>query len=200
MRSGTPRQRGVPEAYTVLLGPRKREARSVNRPENPRRRQEQRRLRRLITLISAGRNRTIVIRRELPLTRTAGWEQSPYRIKVRRVLLSVCSAPVACTDPQKKSFKSSRAKQVEAGIASFKLLAGSFRRVLSRPREARRREALTGAGAGAPGWWRQCQPRGRSRLCVACAASFDPNCDRPDKAQQLSSDRCDNLRLVLAST
>jgi len=35
-------------------------------------------MRRLITLISAGRNRTIVIRRELPRTKDAGWAMEPY--------------------------------------------------------------------------------------------------------------------------
>ena len=100
-------------------------------------------MRRLITLISAGRNRTIVIRRELPRTKTAGWEQSPYRIKDRRVLLSVCPAPATCTDPQNKQFKNSRAPRREDGIASSEGSAGRLRRVLSRPREACRREALT---------------------------------------------------------
>jgi hypothetical protein len=41
-----------------------------------------------ITLISAGRNRTIVIRRELPLTNAAGWVKTPSRIKDRRAFLS----------------------------------------------------------------------------------------------------------------
>ena len=44
-------------------------------------------MRRLITLISAGRDRIIVIRRELPRTEDAGWVQAPYRNW--RVLLSV---------------------------------------------------------------------------------------------------------------
>src|ERR1044072_5272232 len=50
-------------------------------------------MRRLITLISAGRNRTIVIRRELPLTRDADWVRRPDRLKDRRILLSVPSRP-----------------------------------------------------------------------------------------------------------
>ena len=48
-------------------------------------------MRRLINLISAGRNRTVMIRRELPRTRDAGWVRRPDRIKVRRILLSVSS-------------------------------------------------------------------------------------------------------------
>src|SRR5215471_34669 len=47
--------------------------------------------RRLITLISAGRNRIVMIRRELPRTEGAGWVGEPYRTKVRRFLLSVSS-------------------------------------------------------------------------------------------------------------
>jgi len=54
-------------------------------------------MRRLITLISAGRNRTIVIRRELPRTKDAGWAMEPYRIKGRRILLSVSPRPVTST-------------------------------------------------------------------------------------------------------
>ena len=44
-------------------------------------------MRRLITLISAGRNRTIVIRRELPRTRSASSGTRPYRINVGRFSL-----------------------------------------------------------------------------------------------------------------
>jgi len=35
--------------------------------------------RRLITLIFAGRNRRVMIRRELPRTEYAGWVQKPFR-------------------------------------------------------------------------------------------------------------------------
>lgn len=35
--------------------------------------------RRLITLIFAGRNRMVMIRRELPRTEFAGWVRKPYR-------------------------------------------------------------------------------------------------------------------------
>src|SRR5215470_16034831 len=54
-------------------------------------------MRRLITLISAGRNRTIVIRRELPRTKGAGWVRRPDRIEDRRILLSVPPRPVTCS-------------------------------------------------------------------------------------------------------
>jgi len=37
--------------------------------------------RRLITLICAGRNRMVMIRRELPRTKCAGWGRSPFRIE-----------------------------------------------------------------------------------------------------------------------
>jgi hypothetical protein len=36
--------------------------------------------RRLITLICAGRNRMVMIRRELPRTSSAGWVLKPFRI------------------------------------------------------------------------------------------------------------------------
>jgi hypothetical protein len=61
-------------------------------------RQDKRQMRRLITLISAGRNRTIVIRRELPRTRDAGWVGRPYRIEDWRILLSVSPCPITSTD------------------------------------------------------------------------------------------------------
>ncbi len=48
--------------------------------------------RRLINLIFAGRNRMVMIRRELPRTRRAGWVRKPFRIEHRRVLLSVVPA------------------------------------------------------------------------------------------------------------
>jgi hypothetical protein len=37
----------------------------------------------LITLIFAGRNRMVMIRRELPRTKRAGWVRKPFRIEVR---------------------------------------------------------------------------------------------------------------------
>ena len=37
--------------------------------------------RRLITLIFAGRNRMVMIRRELPRTKRAGWGRRPFRIE-----------------------------------------------------------------------------------------------------------------------
>jgi hypothetical protein len=37
--------------------------------------------RRLITLIFAGQNRMVMIRRELPRTKSAGWVRKPYRIE-----------------------------------------------------------------------------------------------------------------------
>ena len=50
----------------------------------------------LITLISAGRNRSVMIRRELPRTRDAGWVRGLDRIEDRRELLSVSSHPIVC--------------------------------------------------------------------------------------------------------
>ena len=58
-----------------------------------RRRQGERQVRRLINLIFAGRNRTVMIRRELPRTSGAGWVRRPDRIERRRILLSVSPRP-----------------------------------------------------------------------------------------------------------
>jgi hypothetical protein len=49
--------------------------------------QDEKQLRRWITLISAGRNRIIMIRREPPRTENAGWVRRPDRTKDRRILL-----------------------------------------------------------------------------------------------------------------
>src|SRR6266566_9879597 len=51
-------------------------------------------MRRLITLISAGRNRIVMIRREQPRARSAGWAGKPYHIEGWRILLSVRLRPV----------------------------------------------------------------------------------------------------------
>ena len=53
-------------------------------------------MRRLITLISAGRNRIVMIRRELPRTENADWVLRPYRTEVRRILLGVFSRSATC--------------------------------------------------------------------------------------------------------
>src|ERR1700722_15299687 len=53
--------------------------------------------RRLITLIYAGRNRRVMIRRELPRTRSAGWARKPYRIERTRILLFVCPSAAICS-------------------------------------------------------------------------------------------------------
>ena len=51
-------------------------------------------MRRLITPISAGRNRIVMIRRELPRTENANWAVRPHRTKDWRILLSVGPRPV----------------------------------------------------------------------------------------------------------
>jgi len=55
------------------------------------------RMRRLITLISASRNHTIVIRRDLPRTEDVSSGARPHRTKRRRVLIAVSRSPVAGT-------------------------------------------------------------------------------------------------------
>lgn len=54
---------------------------------------QEKRMRRLITLISAGRNRTIVIRRELARNKDANSGTRLYRIKRREVLLALSPWP-----------------------------------------------------------------------------------------------------------
>ena len=52
--------------------------------------------RRLITLIYAGRNRRVMIRRELPRTESADWARGPCHIERRRILLFVGSSAAIC--------------------------------------------------------------------------------------------------------
>src|SRR5919107_3011206 len=61
-------------------------------------------VRRLITLISADRNRIIVMRRELPRTENASWATKPYRPKIRRILQAVSSS--RATDAAARTDKS----------------------------------------------------------------------------------------------
>ena len=157
-------------------------------------------MRRLITLISAGRNRTIVIRRELPLTKTAGWEQSPYRIKDRRVLLSVCPAPAHLHRSSKQAIqKLASAAKKRMALPPLRVLRAGSGWSLSRPREACRREALTGAGAAALKVWEAMPSSGPQAVtqCMSRSSAFTANC--PDEAEQFPADRRHDLRLVLAS-
>lgn len=103
-------------------------------------------MRRLITLISAGRNRIIVIRRELPRTEDAGWAERPYRTKQRRVLLSVCPRPVSVRVATKSIIESPRSWGPQPAIPSSKEGVLHRRQGPSRPSEASQREALTGGG------------------------------------------------------
>src|SRR4051794_35559367 len=75
-------------------------------------------MRRLITLISAGRNRTIVIRRELPRTNDASSGTRPYRIKARRVLLAVSPSPAtgAAVEMSKRLFSGGLPLRLRFGL------------------------------------------------------------------------------------
>ena len=104
-------------------------------------------MRRLITLISAGRNRTIVVRRELPVTNDAGWVEAPYRIKVRRVLLSVSPRPVSGSVATKSIIESPRAWQPQPAIPWSKVS------VLQR---CRARQGPRSEPKGSLDGWRRC--------------------------------------------
>jgi hypothetical protein len=130
-------------------------------------------MRRLITLISAGRNRIIVIRRELPRTEDAGWAKMPYRTKARRVLRSVRPRPVSVRVATKSIIESPKAWRPQPAIPSSKISVLQRRRVPSRPREARRREALTGGAAALARDQRGCRPTARGCQAAHCCC---PRC------------------------
>jgi hypothetical protein len=157
-------------------------------------------MRRLITLISAGRNRIIVIRRELPLTEAAGWVQAPYRTKLRRVLGCVRPRPVSVAVAAKSIIESPPAWQPQPAIPSSKEEVLQRRRVRSRPSEASRREALRGGGGALRreqrGWQAYSPGLSSWRMVIAL---FVPLClHRPDKAEKFAADGCHDLRFVFS--
>src|SRR6476659_1247225 len=126
-------------------------------------------MRRLITLISAGRNRIVVIRRELPRTEDAGWVRTPYRTKDTEGSPFREPRPVSDAVAEKLVINELPLCQSEPGIPSFKHSSLRRRRFLSRPRCARRRAALTGGGGAVRRPWRECQAfcEPGKRLCSA---------------------------------
>src|SRR5262249_29160664 len=86
--------------------------RRIKGSEPQSRKQEMREKRRLITLISAGRNRIVMIRRELPRTEDAGWAM-PYRTKHTRVLLPRSARPAASTVARVAFILSSQARSFQ---------------------------------------------------------------------------------------
>jgi hypothetical protein len=134
-------------------------------------------VRRLITLISAGRNRIVMIRRELPRTEGAGWVRRPYRPERMRILLTTRPLAVAwsvCVQPGGRSRKSA--------VHSLPAIPSSQESVLrrrqdpSRPSGSERRRAagsrrgaLTGGADARRSQWREWQA---SRFYVVQAAAF----------------------------
>src|SRR5579864_2043507 len=171
-------------------------------------------MRRLITLISASRNRIIVIRRELPRTENADWVRKPYRTKHRRILLSVSPGPVTRTaeefirrgDSNRKlrcrptgGGRSGKPGKIEPAIFSCEEKVFLHRRrVQSRPSAASRkdRRAWTGGGDATQRKKRKWQAWLGGLSLVA--SGFGSDCDGPDKAQQLAADGGHNLRLILS--
>ncbi len=171
-------------------------------------------MRRLITLISAGRNRIIVIRRELPRTEDAGWVTKPYRTKHRRILRSVRPNPVTGTAAEFISSPeitcvgrcrptgggtSVEPGQREPAIFSYEEKVFLHRRQdQSRPSAASRkdRRAWTGGGDAAQ------RKRRKWQACLGglslLALRFRSNGDGPDKAQQLAANGGDDLRFILS--
>jgi len=162
-------------------------------------------MRRLITLISAGRNRIVMIRRELPRTRDAGWAGRRYRIEVRMILLAGSPGPVARAAAVVRIRESQQGWQIQPAIPPYK--GKGFlhrRRAPSRPRGARRREALRG-DADARRWEkREWQAHCTRYLESADAWLLSLSCfhfdrDRPDKPEQFAADGSYDLRLILSA-
>ena len=160
-------------------------------------------MRQLITLIPAGRNRIIVIRRELPLTEDARWLQAPYRTKKWRVVRSVRPRAVSVAVAVKSIIGSPQPWRPEPAIPSSKRSVLHRPRVPSRPSEASRRKALAGGGDALGreerGWQAHCSRwRSGSRAWLLPSLfRFDRN--RRDEAKQVAADGGDDLRFVLAS-
>src|SRR5215467_4097162 len=145
-------------------------------------------MRRLITLISAGRNRTIVIRRELPRTKNADWAVKPYHIKRWRILLSVCPRPVTgsvAISKFKAKATNQPANEAPSGAEWPAITIG-------RPTPVRAEEVRH---PGCPSPWPdlplRCASGARRKL------SFGLHRNGPNKSQQLPSYRGYDLRLLL---
>src|SRR5579862_287495 len=162
-------------------------------------------MRRLITLISAGRNRIVMIRRELPRTEVAGWVGTPYRTKRRRILLSVRPRPATSTNALQCEASKAKLGRTKPAIPSWLEMGFSHRRQApSRPngseREraaASRREAWTG-GADARQWkWREWQASvslgGLRRSLEFGLRSYS---NRPDESQQFAANGSYDLGFV----
>src|SRR5437016_2434267 len=171
-------------------------------------------MRRLISLISAGRNRTVMIRRELPRTRNADWAGKPYHIERWRVLLSVRLRPVTSAVAVISLVRGTckiRCRptggdtSVETGktrpaIFSYKeKVFAHRRRVPSRPSAASRkdRRAWTGGGDAAQSKRRKWQAS-LGGLAIGPEFRFGLHGNGPDKAQQFTADSGHDLRLLLA--
>src|SRR3954452_25298732 len=103
-------------------------------------------MRRLITLISAGRNRIVVIRRELPRIEDAGWVRTPYRTKYTEGFPFREPRPVSDAVAEKPVINELRLCQSEPGIPSFKSSSLRRRRFLSR--QWREWQAFSSRGKG----------------------------------------------------
>jgi hypothetical protein len=153
-------------------------------------------MRRLITLVSAGRNRIVVIRRELPRTENADWDRTEHG----RILLAVRSDPVTCTAaPCRLDSMRRRSAKSKPAIPSSQEKGGWHRRqVPSRPNGNERkrvavshREALTGGGEARRSCRREC-------LSLRLKSGFGLNGNGPDESQQFAAYRSDDLRLRAA--
>ena len=170
-------------------------------------------MRRLITLISASRNRIIVIRRELPRTEGADWVRKPYRTKHRRILRSVSPDPVtsaetviSLTDATGTARgrptgggRSVQPGKTEPAIFSYgERVFLHRRRAQSRPSAASRldRRAWTGGGDATERKKRKWQAWLGGLSLVG--SGFGSDCDGPDKSQQLAADGSHNLRLIFS--
>src|SRR5579872_946844 len=147
-------------------------------------------MRRLITLISAGRNRTIVIRRELSRTEDADGVVKPYRTERRRILLFVRSRPVTGT----VALRLGRTSMANPGQA--KLPFPPLRKEVfgigtgSRPGRAAasRRVAWTGGGDARRWCGREWQPWILlCRLSLRFEFGFGFNGNGPNKTEQLAA-------------
>src|SRR5579872_1920865 len=154
-------------------------------------------MRRLITLISAGRNRTIVIRRELSRTENADWVVRSYRTEDWRILLFVRSRPVTGT----VALRFGRTSMANPGQAKPAIPSSEERgfrhrrRVPSRPSGGERQRAAGSRGAA----WadggdarRWCGREWQAwillcRLSLRFEFGFGFNGNGPNKTEQLAA-------------
>lgn len=138
-------------------------------------------MRRLITLISAGRNRIVMISRGLPRTENASWAR-PYRTKHGRVLRSVRLDSVTCTGgcmSLTNTTHSLRCRptgggaQEQPGKTKPAIFCYEEKGFVRRRRNQSRPSAASQKGSKSLGGWRRCTTKAEQEMAGIVRPPFE---------------------------